>query len=197
MNQRVSQLDRTRATIVEAASELIFGTTNPEEITMQAIADAAGVSHRTLYRHFPGRSELINEVGSSFDSQLEASAGIEGPEDFDGWIDEVERTMSFGATHRELLRRTLVVAVATGEFRTDRDESYWRMFRARFPHLPEAEVREDFVAIRHLLGAINVILIGERFEMSPEQLTSSVGRAVRALVADIDERNQRALEVAL
>jgi AcrR family transcriptional regulator len=192
MNQRVSQLDRTRATIVEAATDLIFGTTNPEQVTMQAIADAAGVSHRTLYRHFPGRSELINEIGGAFDAQLADAAGIEEPEDFDHWVDNAEWAIAFGATHRDLLRRTLVVAAASGEFRTDRDEAYWVLFRARFPHLPEPEAREDFVAIRHLLGAVNVILMGERFQMSPDRLTDLISRAVRTLVADVERRDVEA-----
>ncbi len=65
MAERTNQVDRTRKAILDAATEIVFGTASPEEFTMQNVADAAGVSHRTLYRYFPSRAELINAVGAA------------------------------------------------------------------------------------------------------------------------------------
>ena len=50
---------------MEAASDFVFGTANPEEVTMQNVADAAGVPHRTVARYFSSRRELINSIGLS------------------------------------------------------------------------------------------------------------------------------------
>ncbi len=195
MNQRVSQLDRTRGAIVAAAAEIIFGATNPDDITMQAIADAAGVSHRTLYRHFPGRTDLINEVGRRFDVELGERAGITDPTDLGEWVDGIESAIAFGATNRETLRRALIVSISGGEFRSDRDEMYWRQFREAFPHLDESEARHDYIAIRHLLGSSNVILVGERFQLPPEELVEVIGRSIATLLRDVERRDAEAAEV--
>jgi AcrR family transcriptional regulator len=194
MNVRTNQLDRTRTAIIEAAKAMVFGETDPQALTMQAVADAAGVSHRTLYRHFENRSALINAVGAQVDEELSDTIGTNVLESFESWTAHVAAVLAFGAAQRESLRSGLIFSIAGGEFRTDRDEAYWRIFRERFPHLDEAEARQDFVAVRHLLGANNVILMGERFSMSPEELVRVIERSINTLVADIDRRDLAAAE---
>lgn len=192
MNKRTSQLDRTRHAIIEATTTMVFGEVDPEAITMQAIADAAGVSHRTLYRHFESRQELINAVGAELDAALETDTPTDVLESFDRWVASIPQIVAFGATHRETLRRGLLVGISYGEFRSDRDERYWTLFRQRFPNLEPAEARQDFVALRHLLSASSVILMGERFNLPPEELIPILERSVQTLVADIERRNTSA-----
>lgn len=189
MNKRVQQTDRTRNAILEAASEMVFGTANPEELTMQNVADAAGVSHRTLYRYFAGRQELINAVGVSIDEQLQDSVPVDVLESFEHWTGGTEEIVAFGAIHRDMLQRGLAVALVGGQWRTDRDEGYWKLFRERFPHLEETAAREDFAVLRHVLQASNVVLIGQRFELTPEQTAAGISRAVEVLIAAIAERD--------
>lgn len=196
MNVRTNQLDRTRNAIIDAATQMVFGENDPRAITMQAVADAAGVSHRTLYRHFESRQDLINAVGAELDGQLAAAVASDVLDSFENWIGQVAQVLTFGATHREKLRRALIVSISGSEFRSDRDEAYWRMFRERFPHLDETEARQDFVALRHLLGANNVILMGERFGMSPQELVPVIRRSVDTLVEDIRRRDTAAAEEA-
>ena len=189
MNKRVQQTDRTRNAILEAASEMVFGTVNPEELTMQNVADAAGVSHRTLYRYFAGRQELINAVGVTIDEQLRDSVPVDVLESFEHWTGGTDEVVAFGATHRDMLQRGLAVALVGGQWRTDRDEAYWKLFRERFPHLEESVAREDFAVLRHVLQASNVVLIGQRFELTPEQTAAGISRAVEVLIAAIAERD--------
>jgi AcrR family transcriptional regulator len=195
MNQRASQIDRTRNAILDAAIDAYLGETDPSELTMQAIADAAGVSHRTLYRYFPSRRELVNAIGKEIDAQLAETGGWVEVDAFDTWISAVERAMAFGAIHREQLRRSLVLAVTSGDHRTDRDEMYWQLFQDRFPHLDEQTARQAFLCIRTLLSASNVILMGERFDLSPEELAPVIDFGVEALigrVAELDGATTRA-----
>jgi AcrR family transcriptional regulator len=192
MNQRIQQTDRTRNAIIEAATEIIFGTASPETFTMQNIADAAGVSHRTLYRYFANREELINAVGSAYDQRLESAKGVPDIGSFDRWTGSVEGIIAFGAAHRDLLQRALGVSIVTGQWRTDRDTAYWEMFRERFPHLGETEAREDFALLRHVLWSTNAVLVGQRFNLTPQGVAAGVERAVLALVASIAERDEAA-----
>lgn len=192
MTKRNQQADRTRTAIIEAASDFVFGTANPEEFTMQNIADAAGVSHRTLYRYFPSRQALVNSIGPSIDDRYDGLLEKDPLESFDNWIGGVDQMVAFGATHVEMMHRVLSLEIVTGEWRTDRDDIYQKLFRERFPHLDDAEARQDFAILRHLLSSVNSVLIGQRFELTPAQTAAGINRGVQALIEAIAERDAAA-----
>lgn len=191
MSPRTAQIDRTRTAILEAAEEMILYTDNPGAVTMQNIADAAGVSHRTIYRHFPTRGDLINAVGRAIDDRVRADGWAE-PTSFDEWVSEPARIVAFGVGNRDSLRRALAVSVRSGEFRTDRDERYWGYFRDRFRNLPEAEARRYFYALRAVYSAHSVIVTGERFGISADEVTAVTEFGVGTLVAEIERRDEMA-----
>ncbi len=195
MNLRAKQAEQTREAILDAAEELIFSDADPHAITMQAIADQAGVSHRTLYRYFETKGDLIDAMGRRMDGRLNLASNIEEPLDFETWTNGVEGMVRFGVLNREMLRRGLILGASSGEFRRDRDRRYWTLFRDRFPHLDEVTARQDFAALRHLHSAVNVVLVGERYDQSPEDLVAGIERAVQALVRDIDRRDRKARDV--
>lgn len=56
---RANQKERTRAAIVDAASELMRAGVTP---TVQAAAEAAKVSRATAYRYFPTQESLLTEL---------------------------------------------------------------------------------------------------------------------------------------
>jgi AcrR family transcriptional regulator len=58
MSER-SDSARNRATIIEAARELIAG---PGDLKLSAVARRAGVGQGTLYRHFASRDELVRAL---------------------------------------------------------------------------------------------------------------------------------------
>jgi len=55
---RDSQAQRTRELILDALTDLL-ATNSPQEVTTRAIAERAGVSQPTVYRHFPDRQALL------------------------------------------------------------------------------------------------------------------------------------------
>jgi AcrR family transcriptional regulator len=196
MNQRTAQIDRTRQAILDAAIDTYLGEADPSELTMQNIADAAGVSHRTLYRYFPSRQELTNAIGKEMDRRTIEGGVWTEVTSFEVWTSGIEDVVAFGAAHREQLRRTLTLSLATGEYRTDRDEMYWELFQERFPHLDERTAREAFLCIRALLSAANVILMGERFDLSPDDLAPVIDFGVHALVEHITALDAAAAEAS-
>ena len=58
MRRRAEQVDQTRQRIVEATVEL-HGSVGPAATTIAAIAQAAGVTRLTVYRHFPDEAALF------------------------------------------------------------------------------------------------------------------------------------------
>lgn len=57
---RRQQMAETRERILAAASEVVHGfpSWHWDELTFRAVAERAGVSERTVYRHFPSEREL-------------------------------------------------------------------------------------------------------------------------------------------
>jgi len=68
MLKRAEQMDLTRQRIVEAAATL-HGTVGPAATTIAAIADLAGVTRVTVYRHFPDDTSLFGACSAHWQSQ--------------------------------------------------------------------------------------------------------------------------------
>jgi AcrR family transcriptional regulator len=65
LRARADTMDRTRARITRAAIEL-HGTIGPAATTMSAVAERAGVTRATLYRHFPHEDALFSACSAEW-----------------------------------------------------------------------------------------------------------------------------------
>ena len=65
---------RTRRAILDAMVDVIMET-DGIGFSVQAVADRAGVTHRTIYNHFPTREALCDGFSDYVDELLGASAG--------------------------------------------------------------------------------------------------------------------------
>jgi shikimate kinase len=65
LQARAAAMDATRRRITRAAVEL-HGTVGPAATTMSAVADRAGVTRATLYRHFPDTATLFAACSAEF-----------------------------------------------------------------------------------------------------------------------------------
>ena len=77
MNRRAELVDQTRRRITDAAVRL-HTSIGPSATSMSAVADEAGVTRLTLYRHFPSRDELFGACMSHWRS-------LHPPPDPEGW----------------------------------------------------------------------------------------------------------------
>jgi AcrR family transcriptional regulator len=62
--------ERLRATLLEAATELIAESENPENVSVRAVTRRAGVSPTALYLHFENREELFVAVSEACFAEL-------------------------------------------------------------------------------------------------------------------------------
>ena len=65
LRARAAAMDRTHERITHAAVEL-HGTIGPAATTMSAVAELAGVTRATLYRHFPNEEALFTACSSDW-----------------------------------------------------------------------------------------------------------------------------------
>jgi AcrR family transcriptional regulator len=66
----------TRAAVLDAAWQLLEDQ-GPEQTTMGAVAERAGVSRRALYLHFSSRAELLLALHDHVDGRLELAASLQ------------------------------------------------------------------------------------------------------------------------
>ena len=69
---------RTRRAILEAMVDVIMET-DGIGFSVQAVAERAGVTHRTIYNHFPTREALCDAFSDYVDGLLVASSGAPEP----------------------------------------------------------------------------------------------------------------------
>lgn len=62
-------MEDTRDRILEAASTLLRRS-GPEGLTVEAAADLAGVSRKTVYNHFDGRNSLVEGAASAWTGRI-------------------------------------------------------------------------------------------------------------------------------
>src|SRR5664280_470938 len=65
LRARAAGMDRTRERITRAAVE-VHGTIGPAATTMSAVAELAGVTRATLYRHYPNEEALFKACSSDW-----------------------------------------------------------------------------------------------------------------------------------
>jgi len=68
-------IDTTRERILEAATAIIRES-GPEGLTVEAAADLAGVSRKTVYNHFDGKYALIDGAASAWTAHMLATLQV-------------------------------------------------------------------------------------------------------------------------
>lgn len=82
---RTERRAHTERSIIDAVHRMLADE-HPASLSMPQVADAAGVSLRTLYRYFPTKADLVDAASRSFEievgTNLEAPNGIADVEPF-------------------------------------------------------------------------------------------------------------------
>ena len=188
--------EATRKAIVEAAAELFL---DPRRVgfSVQEVADRVGLTHRTVYRYFPTRQELMGAAaqylapGFAEDSFRDVSTVEE-------WIDGVESHLARTEANFGIMRRILVAVLASEDMVLsdggvhDRDAHRWEVFRRQFPHLAEHDARRTFATLRHLTSSTTYVFYRLRYGMSPAEATETIRSSASQILEQAAIRNQAA-----
>jgi AcrR family transcriptional regulator len=188
--------EATRKAILDAATEL-FLDRRSDGFSVQEVADRAGLTHRTVYRYFPTRQELIGAAaqhlapGFGEDSFGEVSSVEE-------WIDAVRAHLARTEANFEVVRRVLAAMLASEDLDLlarglhERDAHRWGVFRRQFAHLSEDDAQRTFATLRHLTSSTTYVLYRLRFAMSPAEATQTIQSGAVQIVAEAARRDQAA-----
>jgi AcrR family transcriptional regulator len=190
------QTEATRKAILGAASGL-FLERKIDGFSVQEVADRAGLTHRTVYRYFPTRQELMHATVQHLAPGMdeEPFSEVSTVED---WIDAVGAHLAVIEANFDIVRGLMVAALASDELLRsdhrlrDREAHRWEVFRRQFPHLPEGDARRTFATLRHLTSPVSYVFMRLRFGMSPAEATEAIQSGASQMVEQAAIRNRAA-----
>lgn len=185
---RERQARQTKLMLLEAAAEEIVAN-GQSGMTMSAIADGAGVSERTVYRHFPDRQALIDGLTEWVDGELAERLGrnFEDPGDFtlDELIDQAHRVF---VTMEEIgmPAEAMVIASQSGEPKAERhrrrNQMFDELFSRELADIDETVRREVFAVTRVLFGSHTWYTMTRELGLTAEEAGEAVSMTIRHLL---------------
>ncbi len=183
-----------REVILRALADVIVEQ-GVHDFSVQTVADRAGVSHRTVYRHFASRDELLRELYLWLDDRLDR---LELP-DFsnNAWKIPEAITSIFRALDEEdrMVRAVSIVGLTT-DHQTDqrrlRTADFHAALRELAPDLDEDAFSAQFAVIRSLAAAQQWFILRQQFGLSGDLSGPAVARAITVLLEDLVARNEEA-----
>jgi AcrR family transcriptional regulator len=188
---REQQAETARKRILAAVAEMLERD-SVEELTVPQVAEAAGVSLRTVYRYYKSRDALLEAAGRFIGAEL---LGQGYPESLDDVADSFEPACSDFDRHPGLVR-ALALSRLGRETRGYRRRGRVRAIRAvlvdEVGELPEPELRQAGAVLAYLHNMLAYTTLREESDLSGEEIGQALGWAIRTLVADLRKRQRRA-----
>lgn len=189
---RERQKDLTRDAIMDALAETIHQQ-GLHDFSVQDVADRAGVSHRTVYRHFPGRDALLDGLARELDALFDERDLPILPENASDISEQLRIAFRLFGERPSLIRAVAVGALSTGiqpGTRKERD----RVFRAKIEEaagcLPDPEARKASAVIRYLANSLAWVVLTDQLGLDEEEVGDAVAWAVDTLLADLERRGR-------
>jgi AcrR family transcriptional regulator len=162
-----------RDALLDAAVTLV-GANGAHEVSMEAVAEHAGVSRPLVYKHFANRHELLAAAYRREASKLHTDLALEVASA--GRVEEMYRALLLGSMRASEERGQILAALrAAGGWNRDirqeqrsRDRETVRAFAAVAARQYGLERRQSTSVTAVLLGALDAVLARWRIEPSEE-----------------------------
>ena len=187
---RDRQVAQTRTLILDALTELLADR-RADEVTTRDIAALAGVSERTVYRHFPDRDALLTGL-------TERMADFDGvrPSFGEGGLDDLAPT---SRRLMELLEEHFVTARAEAVFNADprrfaddtqsNTRDMLELFATGFPELDEQEQRRIAAVVRCLVSTQAWLRMREEFGVPGNESGPVVAWVIDLIIREVRAGN--------
>ncbi|MGH8888770.1 MAG: TetR/AcrR family transcriptional regulator [Acidothermaceae bacterium] len=184
---RERQAQQVRATVLEAAiSEL--ENKGADDVSMADVANAAGISLRTLYRYYADRTSLLHAVAEHLYGSLGVPFDISGPDAISASFREAAARLST----RPQIARALVQSTAGRSIRSAvRGERVDAVRKAMKPLTDELDMQTAQWAtavITHLCGAASWVLIADESGLADADAQRAVSWAIDSLISGLHDK---------
>jgi AcrR family transcriptional regulator len=186
---RDQQAEFTRQILMEAAKRVIENY-SVDDFTVQKVAEEAGMSHRTVYRYFPSRQELLDAFTDWMEDTV-APIDHSLPDQTDEISPIVQSAFDRFDRYAPYFRAGLLLANRGEPLQPHRQKERDQLIRQALadeldPLEPE-QAEEAYAIIRHLLGAHTWQVLHDRFELQDGRSGRAVTWALEVLMDALRE----------
>jgi AcrR family transcriptional regulator len=188
---REHQAQRTRDLILDALTDLL-SEMSAGEITTREIAERAGVSQPTVYRHFPDRNALLEGLTARIVAAMEASGGEGELTTLDDLAPRAERGLALTEAHAVEATAEAVLNADPRRLSTDSRARSAELLRVVADSLPEYDERDHLritALLRNLYTVQTWLRMREEFGIPGEESGPIVAWAMSTLVREIKVGN--------
>jgi AcrR family transcriptional regulator len=188
---RERQAQQVRVAVLEAViSELESKLV--DDVSMADVANAAGISLRTLYRYFPDRSSLLHAAGEHLYGSLGVPFDIAGPEDISGSLLEAARRLSTRPELTRALVRTTAGRATRSAVRGQRVEAIRAALQPATDGVDADTSRWATAVIAHLCSAASWVIISDESGLPEADAQRAVAWAIDALISTLPDSGRTA-----
>jgi AcrR family transcriptional regulator len=174
----------TRERILGALAEVVLEG-GLSDFSVQGVADRCGISHRTVYRHFPTRESMLDGLVQQMSDAMEAAGGAAEVETVDDLPGAVARNFAMFTDHEALAKAAVRFSVGTATENQDRRQRTDAVAVAvEQLGLAEDDARLAASVLRHLSSSRTWLLLREA-GLDASETSAAAAWAVEALVAAI------------
>ena len=187
---RERQAEQVRTTVLEAViTELEDKAV--DDVSMSDVAEAAGISLRTLYRYFPDRSALLQAAGEHLYGSLGVPFAIAGPQDISASLLDAARRLSARPELTRALVRTTAGRATRSAVRGQRVEAIRTALQPALDGLDADTARWATAVIAHLCSAASWVLISDESHLDEADAQRAVAWAIDALISTLPKDTSR------
>jgi AcrR family transcriptional regulator len=182
---RDQQADLTRELIMRAFQGLLQND-HPDAVTYPQVAEAAGVSLRTVYRYFPTRVDLLQSA-QAWLAEFTGGVRWEDPrtvDDLAGAVPEMGRIFD---EHTNVFR-----ALAGDELQEQRRDAVAAAVAEVSGNLPADEARRAEAILAHIRSGRAWLVLHEHYGLAGDEIVAALDWAASALLEDLRRRNETA-----
>jgi AcrR family transcriptional regulator len=184
---RDEQARQTRVLILDALVDLV-ATQGVADPPVRDLAELAGVSERTVYRHFPDRAALLDGLADHVADSLGWALRHDEVETLDDLVETIPASFA-GFDEHETKTRALVLLnldpARVANLTRRNQENLREAVAEELSHL-DADEQAEAVAVLHLLASSRTWLrFRQQDGLAPGQAGRAAQRAARAVLADL------------
>lgn len=185
---RAAQKDRTRHRILDTlAEQMAHGTF--DSLSMEHIAEAAGIGPATLYRYFPNREALLDGLVEHFDDVMGVMGRTQSPRSPEDVVQVIEQAFPAFDKHPALVKAFLISQLGSSAHargRARRIQGIERALEEVTRGLDEPGRTEVVAIIAHLSSLQTWLSMTEEFGLTGEQVGEGVAWAIKTLLAAVE-----------
>lgn len=189
---RDQQVDLTRELIMRAFHELLQDD-HPDAITYSQLAEAAGVSLRTVYRYFPTRVDLLQSAAAWLRELVMRPVRWDDPRtvsDLRGVVPEMGRVFD---EHTNVFR---ALAEGGDEMAQPRRTAAAAAVAEVSSSLPPDEARRAAAMLGYIRSGRAWLVLHDEYGLDGDEILSTLDWAAGVLLDDLRRRNEAAAGAA-